>query len=86
MGPLIDGDDTLYPLYPLCSVFNGSGGVNEMGLLNRGNMPKSLPFEKAVSSELSGNLIDLCPVGALTSKPYAFHARPWELKKPKPLM
>ncbi|MDC6668258.1 molybdopterin-dependent oxidoreductase, partial [Leclercia adecarboxylata] len=37
--------------------------------------------EKALTSELSGNMIDLCPVGALTSKPYAFEARPWELRK-----
>ena len=38
-------------------------------------------LEKALASELSGNVIDLCPVGALTSKPYAFVSRPWELKK-----
>ena len=38
-------------------------------------------LNKAVTSELSGNVIDLCPVGALTSKPYAFSARPWELKQ-----
>ncbi len=38
-------------------------------------------LESALSSELSGNIMDLCPVGALTSKPYAFNARPWELKK-----
>jgi NADH-quinone oxidoreductase subunit G len=37
--------------------------------------------EKTLNSELSGNLVDLCPVGALTSKPYAFIARPWELRK-----
>ena len=38
-------------------------------------------LEKTIESELSGNVIDLCPVGALTSKPYAFQSRPWELKK-----
>src|SRR6185369_12924267 len=38
-------------------------------------------LEKAFASELSGNVVDLCPVGALTAKPYAFNARPWELKK-----
>src|SRR5690606_21674492 len=38
-------------------------------------------LEQALTSELQGNVIDLCPVGALTSKPYAFHARPWELDK-----
>ena len=43
-------------------------------------------LEKAMESELSANVIDLCPVGALTSKPYAFEARPWELKKLKALM
>ena len=43
-------------------------------------------LEKSIQSELSGNVIDLCPVGALTSKPYVFEARPWELKKLKLLM
>jgi NADH-quinone oxidoreductase subunit G len=43
--------------------------------------PRSPYLEKALSSELQGNVIDLCPVGALTSKPYAFQARPWELTK-----
>ena len=43
-------------------------------------------LEKSMESELSGNVIDLCPVGALTSKPYAFSARPWELKKQRVLM
>ena len=40
-----------------------------------------LPLEEALTSELQGNIVDLCPVGALTSKPYAFAARPWELNK-----
>ncbi len=57
-------------------------GVEEIGALYRGeNMQITSYLEKAVSSELSGNVVDLCPVGALTSKPYAFEARPWELKK-----
>ena len=57
-------------------------GVEELGAINRGeNMEISTYLEKAVTSEFSANLIDLCPVGALTSKPYAFEARPWELKK-----
>ena len=44
--------------------------------------PKSSSYlERALTSELQGNVIDLCPVGALTSKPYAFQARPWELTK-----
>jgi NADH-quinone oxidoreductase subunit G len=57
-------------------------GVEEIGALYRGeNMQITSYLEKAISSELSGNVVDLCPVGALTSKPYAFEARPWELKK-----
>ena len=49
--------------------------------INRGENMEITTLEKAVNSELSGNIIDLCPVGALTSKPYAFKARPWEMKK-----
>ena len=57
-------------------------GVPEIGAINRGeDMEISTYLEKAIKSEFSANLIDLCPVGALTSKPYAFEARPWELKK-----
>jgi NADH-quinone oxidoreductase subunit G len=57
-------------------------GVEEIGALGRGeNMQITSYLEHAVTSELSGNVVDLCPVGALTSKPYAFEARPWELKK-----
>ncbi|PZP39640.1 MAG: NADH-quinone oxidoreductase subunit G [Pseudomonas fluorescens] len=55
-------------------------GVEEMGATGRGeNMSVGTYVEQAIQSELSGNMIDLCPVGALTSKPYAFTARPWEL-------
>ncbi len=57
-------------------------GVEDIGAIGRGeNMQITSYLEHAVQSELSGNVIDLCPVGALTSKPYAFEARPWELKK-----
>ncbi len=57
-------------------------GIAEMGLVGRGEDAEITSYlEKALSSELQGNVIDLCPVGALTSKPYAFHARPWELTK-----
>ncbi len=57
-------------------------GVPEMGATARGeSMEVGTYVQKALSSELSGNLVDICPVGALTSKPYAFVARPWELKK-----
>ena len=55
-------------------------GIPEMGATARGeHMEVGTYVEKALSSELSGNIIDLCPVGALTSAPYAFAARPWEL-------
>src|ERR1044071_3788056 len=57
-------------------------GISEMGLLGRGEDAEITSYlEQALSSELQGNVIDLCPVGALTSKPYAFNARPWELNK-----
>jgi NADH-quinone oxidoreductase subunit G len=57
-------------------------GVEELGATGRGEaMEIGTYVEKALTSELSGNMIDLCPVGALTSKPYAFVARPWELRK-----
>jgi len=57
-------------------------GVPDLGATNRGeHMEVGTYVEKALGSELSGNIIDLCPVGALTSKPYAFVARPWELSK-----
>ncbi|WP_316214113.1 NADH-quinone oxidoreductase subunit NuoG [Bradyrhizobium sp. SZCCHNR2032] len=57
-------------------------GVPEMGAIGRGeDMEITTYLEQALSSELQGNLVDICPVGALTSKPYAFAARPWELGK-----
>ena len=57
-------------------------GVPELGAIGRGeDMEITTYLEGALSSELSGNVVDLCPVGALTSKPYAFNARPWELRK-----
>ncbi len=57
-------------------------GVAELGATGRGeDMEIGTYIEQALGSELSGNIIDLCPVGALTSKPYAFNARPWELRK-----
>src|SRR5690606_35979792 len=55
-------------------------GVEEVGATGRGeNMSVGTYVAQALESELSGNMVDLCPVGALTSKPYAFVARPWEL-------
>ncbi len=57
-------------------------GVEEIGAIGRGETMQITSYmEEAVRSELSGNVVDLCPVGALTSKPYAFEARPWELTK-----
>jgi NADH-quinone oxidoreductase subunit G len=57
-------------------------GISELGLIGRGEDAEITTYlEKALSSELQGNVIDLCPVGALTSKPFAFTARPWELNK-----
>jgi NADH dehydrogenase (ubiquinone) Fe-S protein 1 len=61
---------------------NDVAGAPEFGTTGRGNdMQIGTYVERNVNSELSGNVIDLCPVGALTSKPYAFRSRPWELKK-----
>ncbi len=61
---------------------NDVAGAPEMGSTGRGNdIQIGTYLEKNLDSELSGNVIDLCPVGALTSKPYAFRARPWELKR-----
>ena len=60
---------------------NDVAGAPELGSTGRGNdMQIGTYLERNLDSELSGNIIDLCPVGALTSKPYAFRARPWELK------
>jgi len=57
-------------------------GVQELGAINRGeNMEITSYLEGTMVSELSGNVVDLCPVGALVSKPYSFEARPWELRK-----
>ena len=61
---------------------NDIAGAPEMGSFGRGNdIQIGTYLETNLDSEMSGNVIDLCPVGALTSKPYAFRARPWELKK-----
>ncbi|MER0239201.1 NADH-quinone oxidoreductase subunit NuoG [Fulvimarina sp. MAC8] len=57
-------------------------GISELGLVGRGEDAEITTYlEQAMTSELQGNVIDLCPVGALTSRPYAFQARPWELTK-----
>ena len=57
-------------------------GVPEIGMISRGEDAEITTYlEKAISSEMTGNVVDLCPVGALTHKPWAFNYRPWELKK-----
>ncbi len=83
MGPLIKTVMTRCIHCTRCVRFAEEvAGVEEIGAIGRGeSMQITSYLEKAVTSELSGNVIDLCPVGALTSKPYAFQARPWELKK-----
>jgi len=83
MGPLIKTAMTRCIHCTRCVRFSEEiAGTNEIGALYRGeNMQITSYLEEAVKSELSANVIDLCPVGALTSKPYAFEARPWELKK-----
>ena len=61
---------------------NEVAGVQDLGTTGRGNqMQIGMYVEKMFDSEMSGNMVDLCPVGALTSRPNAFQARPWELKK-----
>jgi len=82
LGPLVKTTMTRCIQCTRCIRFaNEVAGVEELGTTGRGNdMQIGMYVEKTTDSELSGNIIDLCPVGALTSKPYAFHARPWELK------
>jgi NADH-quinone oxidoreductase subunit G len=83
MGPLIKTIMTRCIHCTRCIRFAREiAGVPELGATGRGeHMEVGTYVEKALTSELSGNLIDICPVGALTSKPYAFAARPWELTK-----
>jgi NADH-quinone oxidoreductase subunit G len=83
MGPLIKTQMTRCIHCTRCVRFATEvAGIPEIGAIGRGeNMEITTYLEKSMESELSANVIDLCPVGALTSKPYAFEARPWELKK-----
>jgi NADH-quinone oxidoreductase subunit G len=82
MGPLIKTHMTRCIHCTRCVRFaEDIAGVPELGAVGRGEHMEITTDGKAFASELSGNVIDLCPVGALTSKPYAFVARPWELKK-----
>ena len=82
MGPLVKTIMTRCIHCTRCVRFiDEVAGVPALGALGRGEHTEITSLEAGVASELSGNLIDLCPVGALTSKPYAFVARPWELAK-----
>jgi len=83
MGPLVKTIMTRCIHCTRCIRFASEvAGVPDIGATGRSeDMEITTYLEEAIASELSGNVIDLCPVGALTSKPYAFVARPWELKK-----
>ena len=83
MGPLVKTVMTRCIQCTRCVRFATEvAGVPELGMTGRGEDAEITTYlEQAVTSELSGNLVDVCPVGALTSRPYAFNARPWELKK-----
>ena len=83
MGPLVSTIMTRCIHFTRCVRFSTEvAGVDDLGLLGRGeNAEITTYLEKTIDSELSGNVIDLCPVGALTSKPYSFKSRPWELTK-----
>ena len=83
MGPLIKTQMTRCIHCTRCVRFATEvAGIPELGAIGRGeDMEITTYLEKSMESELSANVIDLCPVGALTSKPYAFEARPWDLKK-----
>jgi NADH-quinone oxidoreductase subunit G len=82
MGPLIKTIMTRCIQCTRCVRFVAEvAGEESIGMVNRGEDSEITTYlERAVTSELSGNVIDLCPVGALTSKPYAYEARPWELE------
>jgi NADH-quinone oxidoreductase subunit G len=83
MGPLVKTSMNRCIQCTRCVRFTTEvAGITELGAIGRGeDLEITTYLEQALSSELSGNVVDLCPVGALTSKPYAFQARPWELVK-----
>ncbi len=83
LGPLIATDMTRCIHCTRCIRFGQEiGGVMELGMAGRGEHAEVMPFlESQMASELSGNVIDLCPVGALTSKPFRYRARSWELSR-----
>jgi NADH-quinone oxidoreductase subunit G len=83
LGPLVSTDMTRCINCTRCVRFTQEiAGQMELGQAFRGDRAEIMPFiEKTVDSELSGNIIDLCPVGALTSKPFRFSARTWEMSR-----
>ena len=85
LGPLVATDMTRCIHCTRCVRFGTEiAGIMEMGQVGRGEHSEIMPFiNKTIDSELSGNIIDLCPVGALTSKPFRYTARSWELSRRK---
>lgn len=85
LGPLVATDMTRCIHCTRCVRFGQEiAGIMEMGQVGRGEHSEIMPFiSKTIDSELSGNIIDLCPVGALTSKPFRYTARSWELSRRK---
>ncbi len=85
LGPLIATEMTRCIHCSRCVRFTEEiAGFQELGMANRGEFTEVMPFiGKTVNSEISGNVIDLCPVGALTSKPFRYSARTWELSRRK---
>ncbi len=83
LGPLVETHMTRCISCTRCVRFTTEiAGIDQMGQTGRGEDSEIISYlNQTLNSELQGNIIDLCPVGALTSKPYAFTARPWELKK-----
>ncbi|GMV00925.1 MAG: NADH-quinone oxidoreductase subunit NuoG [Burkholderiaceae bacterium] len=84
MGPLISADEMTRCIHCTRCVRFGQeiGGIMELGMANRGEHSEIMSFVgRSVDSELSGNMIDVCPVGALTSRPFRFTARTWELAR-----
>ncbi|MBV6273860.1 NADH-quinone oxidoreductase subunit NuoG [Alcaligenaceae bacterium CGII-47] len=84
MGPLISAEQMQRCIHCTRCIRVGQeiGGIMEIGMLNRGEWAEITTFVgEAVESELSGNMIDVCPVGALLSKPFTFNARTWELAR-----
>jgi len=83
LGPLVETTMTRCISCTRCVRFTTEvAGITQMGQTGRGEDAEITSYlNETLDSELQGNIIDLCPVGALTSKPYAFTARPWELMK-----